>query len=266
MPPSHDLPSVADGRRLPRKGQRPVQFERFLSLLRALERERVEYALVGAVAMNLHGIARATEDVDLFIRPERENVQRLTRALRSMWDDTDIDQITLEDLSGEYPMIRYGPPGEDFVIDLMSRLGDTFHFGDIETERMRVEDAEVRIATPRMLYRMKKDTVGSLTEPMPPPCATSSSSARSNMPVQRFRSFEDARRAFWLAPGDPKLLARIRSLWEFSARLAPCIMPRGVHKFCSIEEANQDRDLWTQRRIRSLRATRLRSRSGVADP
>ena len=86
------------------------------------------------------------------------------------------------------------------------------------------------------------------------------------MPVQRFRTFDDARRDLWLAPGDPKLLARIRSLWGFSARLAPGIMPRGVRKFRSIEEANHDRDLWTQRRIQSLRATRLLSPSDTTDP
>ncbi len=136
-----------------------MQFQRFLSLLRALERERVDYVLIGGVAMNLQGIARATEDVDLFIRPERENVQRLTRALRSIWDDPEIDQITLEDLRGEYPTIRYGPPGEDFVIDFLSHLGEKFHYDDIEVERMKIEDAEIRIATPRMLYRMKRDTV-----------------------------------------------------------------------------------------------------------
>lgn len=143
----------------PRGRHGAMQFERFLTLLRALQQEGVEYVLVGGVAMNLHGIARATEDVDLFIRPERENVQRLTRALRSIWEDPDIDQITVEDLRGEYPTVRYGPPGEDFVIDLLSRLGEQVQFEDIEAERLRLGDAEVRIATPRMLYRMKKDTV-----------------------------------------------------------------------------------------------------------
>ena len=77
------------------------------------------------------------------------------------------------------------------------------------------------------------------------------------MPVQRFRSFEEARRALWLAPGDPKLWARIRSLWDFAGRVAPCAIPRGVRKFRTLEEANQDRERWTQRRTRSLRATRL---------
>jgi hypothetical protein len=86
------------------------------------------------------------------------------------------------------------------------------------------------------------------------------------MPVRRFRTFDEARRDLWLEPGDPKLLARIRSLWKFSARLAPCTMPRGIHKFRTIEEANQDRDFWTRRRIHSLRAARLISPSPVADP
>ncbi len=85
------------------------------------------------------------------------------------------------------------------------------------------------------------------------------------MPVQRFRSFADARRALWLPPGDPKLLARIRTLWDFSARLAPGAAPRGVRKFRTLEEANRDRDLWTQRRIHSLRAGRLVSPSDTPE-
>ena len=133
--------------------------EKLLALLKEMERRRVDYVLVGGVAMGLHGLVRATEDVDFFVRPSPDNVRRLKDALRAIWDDPDIDQITLEDLAGDCPTIRYGPPGEDFVIDFLSYLGEKFHYEDIEAELMRVEDAEVRIATPRMLYRMKKDTV-----------------------------------------------------------------------------------------------------------
>ena len=57
-----------------------MDFERFLDLVKALTREGVEYVLVGGVALNLHGIVRATEDVDLFIRPSEDNVDRLKRA------------------------------------------------------------------------------------------------------------------------------------------------------------------------------------------
>lgn len=58
--------------------------EPILDLLRALAAEDVAYAVFGGVAINLHGIIRATEDVDLFIEPTEENVDRLRRALRRL--------------------------------------------------------------------------------------------------------------------------------------------------------------------------------------
>lgn len=136
-----------------------MDFERFLLFLRELERNSVKYVLIGGVALNLHGIIRATEDIDLFVQPEERNVGRLKRALRSVWDDPDIDQITAEDLAGNYPTVRYGPPGEDFVIDFLSRLGSAFQFEDVQAETVDVEGVQVRLATPAILYRMKKDTV-----------------------------------------------------------------------------------------------------------
>jgi len=137
----------------------PMDFDKFLEVLRALAREGVDYVLVGAVALGIHGLVRATEDVDLFIRPDGENVERLKRALRSVWDDPEIAGITAQDLAGEYPTVRYGPPGEGFVIDLLSRLGSAFAFEDLEAETVSLEGVPVRVATPTTLYRMKKGTV-----------------------------------------------------------------------------------------------------------
>jgi hypothetical protein len=136
-----------------------MDFDRFLELLTALAREQVDYVLVGAAALSLHGIVRATEDIDLFLRPEPDNVARLKRALRSVWDDVEIAGITAQDLAGEYPTVRYGPPGEAFVIDLLSRLGTAFSFDDLEVQTVSVDGVPVRVATPRTLYLMKKDTV-----------------------------------------------------------------------------------------------------------
>lgn len=136
-----------------------MDFDKFLEVLRALAREGVDYVLVGAVALGVHGIVRATEDVDLFVRSDGENVERLKRALRSVWDDPDIAGITAEDLAGEYPTIRYGPPGEGFVIDLLSRLGSAFAFEDLESETVDVEGVPIRVATPATLYRMKRGTL-----------------------------------------------------------------------------------------------------------
>lgn len=135
-----------------------MDFEKFLELLGALEREHVDYVLVGAVALGLHGLVRATQDIDVFVRPSEENISRLRRALASVWDDPDIAQITTADLAGDYPTIRYGPPGEEFVVDFISRLGSMFSFDDLEAHTITVEGVPVRVATPATLYRMKRDT------------------------------------------------------------------------------------------------------------
>lgn len=136
-----------------------MDFDRVLALLRALSTEGVDYVLVGGVALGLHGLIRATEGVDLFIRPEPGNVARLRRALRSTWDDPAIDEIAAEDLAGAYPTIRYGPPDETVVIDLIGRLGDAVRFDDLAVEHITIDGVPVALATPRTLYRMKRDTM-----------------------------------------------------------------------------------------------------------
>jgi hypothetical protein len=44
-------------------------YEQLSELLRALERERIEYALCGGLALAVHGLARATVDIDLLVQP-----------------------------------------------------------------------------------------------------------------------------------------------------------------------------------------------------
>ena len=100
-----------------------IDLDRLLLLLRALNRERVDYVVVGAVALGLHGLARATEDLDLFVRPTPDNVAGLKRALSALWSDPDIESIDAGQLAGEYPVIRYGPPDGAFTLDILARLG-----------------------------------------------------------------------------------------------------------------------------------------------
>lgn len=136
-----------------------LSVDKLLSLIEAMNREAVEYVVFGAIAMAVHGLPRATEDADFFIRPERENVERLKRAIRSVWDDPEVEAITCEDLAGEYPAVRYGPPGEEFTLDFLTRLGEAFRFETLEWEEAAIEGVRVRVVTPSMLYEMKRDTV-----------------------------------------------------------------------------------------------------------
>lgn len=138
---------------------RIMELEEALKILAAFDRERVEYVLVGSMGMAVLGVIRATRDIDVFVAPDEDNVARLRRALASVFDDPSIDEITSTDLAGDYPAIQYAPPSGDFSIDLLARLGERFRFDEIEWQEVMVDGIRVRVATPRMLYRMKRDTV-----------------------------------------------------------------------------------------------------------
>jgi predicted nucleotidyltransferase len=128
-------------------------------VLAALENEGVKYVVFGAVALALHGLPRATEDLDIFIAPEPDNIERLKAALRAVFDDPCIDDITANDLLGEYPAIQYVPPSGDFHIDILTRLGELFDFASLDSERVDFDGVSVSTVTPETLYRMKKGTV-----------------------------------------------------------------------------------------------------------
>jgi hypothetical protein len=136
-----------------------VTFEEAKQILAALEREHVAYVLVGSMGMAAHGLVRATRDLDLFVDPCAENVKRLRSALRSLFDDPSVEEITSEDLLGDYPAVQYTPPEGRYSIDILARLGEAIRFEDLECVTAVIDGISVTVATPQMLYRMKKDTV-----------------------------------------------------------------------------------------------------------
>jgi predicted nucleotidyltransferase len=133
-------------------------FENFLKILRALASAKVEYVLIGGFAVILHGLARLTSDIDIFIKPEAENLGRLKKALKEVFPaDKEIDAISLQDLS-DYAVVRFGTDA-DFYIDIVARIGEMFRYEDLEHEVRDISGVPVRIATPETLFKMKKDTV-----------------------------------------------------------------------------------------------------------
>ncbi len=135
-----------------------MEWNAVMRLFAALEAEGVRYAVVGGVALNLHGLERATADVDLFIEPNVANVEALKRALHRVYVDASIDEITAVDLLGDYPAIRYVPP-QGPPLDIVTRLGDAVPYSAVVTEPYDVDGQVVRVATPRTLYEMKRGTI-----------------------------------------------------------------------------------------------------------
>ena len=74
------------------------------SLLRSLNAHNVDYVIIGATAFPIHGYARATLDIDIFIRPESENAKLTLRALQDF--GYDVSDLTEEDLLTKKVLIR----------------------------------------------------------------------------------------------------------------------------------------------------------------
>lgn len=134
--------------------------DEILRVLHAFEASGLEYVLIGATAMGFHGLVRATEDLDLFIRATADNIERLRVALRASYaNDPHIEEISAADLLGDYPAVRYYPPSGDLYFDILTRLGEVASFETVEAETREIEGARVRVATPLALFRLKKGTV-----------------------------------------------------------------------------------------------------------
>ena len=134
--------------------------DEILRVLRAFDAVGLDYVLIGATAMGVHGLIRATEDIDLFVKPNPDNIERLRTALTAAYDgDPNILDISTDDLLGDYPAVRYYPPSGDLYFDILTRLGEMVTFDSIERERKEVAGTAVWVATPAALYRLKKGTV-----------------------------------------------------------------------------------------------------------
>lgn len=133
----------------------------FAALLQRLLSTQVEFILVGGVAGNVHGSARATYDIDALYRRSADNLARLVRALAPL-----------------DPYLRGAPPGLPFTFDLDTlRRGLNFTLttssGDIDllgevtgggtydellpaSEEVMLFGLSCRCATLEALIRMKR--------------------------------------------------------------------------------------------------------------
>lgn len=74
------------------------------SLLRFLNARKARYVVIGATAFPVHGYARATLDVDLFIEASEENARCVRDALSDF--GYDVTDLTVDDLLKKKVLIR----------------------------------------------------------------------------------------------------------------------------------------------------------------
>jgi hypothetical protein len=94
--------------------------------LAALAVERARFLVVGAHALAVHGVPRATQDLDIWVDPSAENAARVWNALAAFGAPLDDLGIRIEDFSTEGNVIQLGvPPRRIDVLTAVSGL-DSF--------------------------------------------------------------------------------------------------------------------------------------------
>jgi hypothetical protein len=121
-------------------------------LCAALNAEEARYLVVGGMAMNQHGMLRATADIDLLLEGSRENQERVLKALEILPDKA-VREVKENDLD-EYTVVRVA---DEIVVDLMlAACGVTYDDAANEIEMREVQGVAIPFASAKLLLRTKQ--------------------------------------------------------------------------------------------------------------
>jgi hypothetical protein len=90
-----------------------------LSFLKKMEVNEVKYLLIGGFAIAFHGLVRATQDLDIWVKDEEENLMKLKNILIELGVTSLKDTRSFELIPG-FSAFALGESG--FVVDPMKRL------------------------------------------------------------------------------------------------------------------------------------------------
>lgn len=112
----------------------------YRDILSALSDAKAEYLLVGAYALAAHGLPRATGNLDLWVKPEADNAQRVMTALEKF--GVPMNNLTQEDFTRRGTVVQLGAAPQR--IDLMTTL-DGVAFNYAWPRRLEVQLDGIRI-------------------------------------------------------------------------------------------------------------------------
>ena len=132
-------------------------------LILALQREKINYMIVGGYAVNFHGYSRNTVDIDLVIKFTLSNLKKIEKLLNEMnlISKLPIDAVSLYKFRDEYINNRnllawnfYNPDDPTSQIDILI----THDTSEFKAEKFRVGDLEVKVISKKDLIVMKKQS------------------------------------------------------------------------------------------------------------
>ena len=131
-------------------------YEEFRSVIGALEAADVPYALCGGLAVALHARPRATQDIDLLVKPDQ--VDRVKEVLKPLGYGEYADPMTFA--GGQVSIRRLGkmePGGPDLmVLDLLLASGTIAEEAWTSKLRLPWEGGSVMVVSREALIALKR--------------------------------------------------------------------------------------------------------------
>lgn len=141
----------------------------YQSILRAFEEQKLKYLIVGGVAVNLHGYPRFTNDLDILLALDHENLAIMKRIMESMGyqqrlpisiqelEDTDkVRTLMKEKGLVAYSFIHTQEP--QFSIDVLVSASMDFEKFSVHTMKAEVWDLQIPVVSIDDLIAMKQDS------------------------------------------------------------------------------------------------------------
>lgn len=114
----------------------------FRDLLAAFLSHQVRFLIVGAHALAVHGVPRATGDIDLWVAPTADNADRVWHALAAFGAPLDSLEVTRDDFVRPDIVVQLGLPPRR--IDLLTSLSG-LTFGEAWDDRLEQEVDGLRV-------------------------------------------------------------------------------------------------------------------------
>lgn len=115
----------------------------WVDLLNEMTAADVRFLLVGAHAVGVHGIPRATRDIDLWVEPTPENASRTITALTRFGAPLGAIGVGRSDFEALDRVVQIGVPPNR--IDLMTSLSGVPDFGHAWSHRKQATFSGVRV-------------------------------------------------------------------------------------------------------------------------
>ena len=124
---------------------RAATWEDVKILVRFLDEQRVEYALVGGYALAAHGFSRFTEDIDILVNPSADNSRRWIAALSNLPDAAAAELAAENDVFADDK--RYAIRiNDEFTVDVMPSIaGQSWDEMKKHIVTTRIDDVVVRV-------------------------------------------------------------------------------------------------------------------------